>query len=133
ALPARNTNIFGTQPASRAVTRTEAPSATNSPVSRRTLRISSERMSFTRSFCRLVMARVAPRRGSGGIARGPACVVRGRQQPPTRLLDHRQLAALGRALAADQALAHERVGGERGGADRIGREHQRRAPRTEQG
>ena len=73
ALPARNTSICGTQPASRAVTSTEAPSATNRPVSRRTLRISSERMSFTRSFCRLVMARVAAARGSGrGIARGPA-------------------------------------------------------------
>ena len=55
----------GAHPASRAVTSTEAPSATNRPVSRRTLRISSERISFTRSFCRLVMARVAPRSGSG--------------------------------------------------------------------
>ncbi len=57
ALPARNATIRGFQPASRAVMRSEAPSATNRPVSRRALRMVSERISFTRSFCRLVMAR----------------------------------------------------------------------------
>ena len=58
----------GTHPASRAVTSTEAPSATNRPVSRRALRISSERMSFTRSFCRLVMARTLARAAQGAAS-----------------------------------------------------------------
>src|SRR5204863_7957162 len=101
----------------RAVTSTAAPSATNRPVSRRTLRISSERMSFTRSFCRLVIARTPPRRGSGrDIARGPSRKERGRQQAPAGFLHHGELPALGGARTAGEAFAHQRVRRQRRGA-----------------
>src|SRR6185437_6614782 len=123
ALSARNTSILGFQPASRAVTSSEAPSATNRPVSRRALRMWSERISLTRSFCRLVMMRAPPRTPSEGdlIAR-PAGVKRGRQQPTGRLLDHGQFAALDGTSAAGQALAHQTAHGKRRGADGIGGE-----------
>src|SRR5581483_12418099 len=125
ALPARKASMRGRQPASRAVTSTAAPSAANRPVSRRALRISSERMSFTRSFCRLVIARTPAVLVSGrGIARRPARVKGGGQEPPRRLLGDGELAALGCAGALGEALAHQGVGGERRGADGVGGEHE---------
>ena len=59
ALPARNAKVWGVKPISRAVTMMEVPSATNSPVSLRVLRISSARIAFTRSLVRLVIGRGA--------------------------------------------------------------------------
>src|SRR6478735_1303072 len=122
ALPARNTSICGFHPASRALTRTEAPSATNSPVSRRALRISSARMNFTRSFCRLVTARV-PREGSGRVFMArPAAEHGGRQQPSAGLLDDGQLAALDHPPTRVEALAQQAIHGERGRTNGVGGE-----------
>jgi hypothetical protein len=50
AAPGPETIMRGDQPLSRAVKRSAVPSATKRPVSRRALRISSERMSLTLSF-----------------------------------------------------------------------------------
>src|SRR5262245_25595925 len=133
ALPARNARTRGFQPASRAVTSSEAPSATNRPVSRRALRMCSDRIILTRSFCRLVMARAArAASGRGGIAH-PACEERRGKEPAARLLDYGELAALGGARARREAIPHQAVHGKGGCTDGVGGEHQCRTLRRKQG
>src|SRR5262245_43006016 len=132
-LSAKNTKIFGSQPAARAVSNKEVPSATNSPVSRRTLRISSARISLTRSFWGLVMARVPARSSGRARIAAPAAEVGAGQEPARRLFDDGQLAAANDPGARAEALAHEPVAGERRGPNGVGGEDERGAPRGQQG
>src|SRR6202011_4054412 len=118
AEPARQTSVSGTKPLSRAVIRIEAPSATNSPVSLRTLRISSARIALTRSFCRLVMG-FGP--GSTGIADPPREEGRRQGARSCTLFADRELTRLEAATARTHHLAAELVEGERGGTDRVDR------------
>src|SRR5690606_36195389 len=113
---------------------TEAPSATKRPVSRRVLRMSSERMSLTRSFVRLVMTREAgggPRSDREVIA-APACEERRWHSARPTFLADRKLAAFEVTTIRRQRLSAELVEHEGRCADRIGREDDRAlGPRDE--
>ena len=86
-------------------------------------------MSLTSGLARLVTSLTWPGapRPSFGLAHAghPARKQRGRQRPAGRFLADDQFAGFDRAAHAGEGVAHQRVDGEEGGADRIGGQHHR--------